>query len=89
MILIADSGSTKTDWCLCTEGRSVQRLSTQGINPFHQDMDTIQGILVNELLPQLGDADFSELHFYGSGCRAAQIVPMQQMLQGIFPRCRY
>lgn len=85
MILIADSGSTKTDWCLCTEGRSVQRLSTQGINPFHQDMNTIQGILVNELLPQLGDADFSELHFYGSGCRAAQIVPMQQMLQGIFP----
>ena len=47
-ILIADGGSTKTDWVL--DGKCVH---TQGINPFHQDEETIRGILRDELCPNL------------------------------------
>lgn len=53
MKLIADSGSTKTDWCL-TDGNDVKaRITTQGINPIHQSEETIEGILRTELLPHL------------------------------------
>ena len=55
MKLIADSGSTKTDWCvLDVEDKVQSRVSTQGINPFHMSEDTVLGVLRNELLPQLG-----------------------------------
>ena len=53
MILIADSGSTKTDWCLADRGVIVSRKDTQGINPFHQDEDEINRIIIEELLPVL------------------------------------
>jgi len=51
--LIADSGSTKTDWALTGLADAPVILHTQGINPFHQDADTIRAILCNELLPQI------------------------------------
>ena len=42
MILIADSGSTKTDWCIVFNGTSVKRMGTKGINPFFQSEEEIQ-----------------------------------------------
>ena len=36
MILIADSGSTKTDWCVVENGESILRFKTRGMNPFFQ-----------------------------------------------------
>lgn len=53
MILIADSGSTKTDWCLCNEGTPILAVQTQGINPYHQTEEAIEQVLAEELLPQL------------------------------------
>ena len=34
VILIADSGSTKTHWCLVQSGSVVREVFTDGINPF-------------------------------------------------------
>jgi len=58
MILIADSGSTKTDWSLLHAPRPlkwelVSSFKTQGITPVHQTTDQIRRILGHELLPQL------------------------------------
>ncbi len=53
MKLIADSGSTKTDWVLIRDNAVVGRYQTQGINPFHQSEDDILNILRSELLAQL------------------------------------
>ena len=53
MKLIADSGSTKTDWVLIRDNAVVGRYQTQGINPFHQSEDDILNILRSELLTQL------------------------------------
>ena len=36
MILIADSGSTKTDWCVVEDGQLIQQIFTKGTNPFFQ-----------------------------------------------------
>lgn len=74
MILIADSGSTKTDWCLCNKGSVVLNIQTQGINPYHQTEEAIEEVLREELLPQLeaqgSNIQSSQLSiiYYGSGC---------------------
>ena len=85
MILIADSGSTKTDWTLVDEGHATGTVPTQGINPFHQDGDTIRGILSDELLPQVDTDSVREVYFYGSGCRQEFVPLMEQSLAGCFP----
>lgn len=58
MILIADSGGTKTDWTLLnTTGKAedavVATFHTQGITPIHQSPDEIRQIIGQELVQQL------------------------------------
>ena len=58
MILIADSGSTKTDWTLIHSPYPMQwdvvaTFKTQGITPVHQTADDIRRILGHELMSQL------------------------------------
>ena len=74
MILIADSGSTKTDWCQCKKGAIVANIQTQGINPYHQSEEAIEEVLREELLPKLAHDSKqapnnpSSIVFYGAGC---------------------
>ena len=88
-ILIADSGSTKTEWDL-----DGLRIKTQGINPFHQDDDTIRAILCDELLPQLYShcsvSEFSSLKvsFYGSGVRPELEKKVVRLLSEAFPEAK-
>jgi len=83
-VLIADSGSTKTDWAFMGK-----RFQTQGINPFHQDEDTIRQILKEELLPQLSSFIMhpASIRFYGSGVRPELEEKMRYLLQETFPQC--
>ena len=85
-VLIADSGSTKTDWAYMD-----QRVQTQGINPFHQDEDTIRSILKEELLPQLTSdiTHLTSILFYGSGVRPELEEKMQRLLQEAFPQAEH
>ena len=41
MIIIADSGSTKTDWCVVENGKLVHQFFTKGTNPFFQTEEEI------------------------------------------------
>lgn len=68
MILIADSGSTKTDWCVVLNGTPIKRFSTKGINPFFQSEEDIQRELTLSLLPQLPEGKTDSVYFYGAGC---------------------
>lgn len=78
MRLIADSGSTKTDWCVGTD----TRISTQGINPVHQEEETIRQILADELLTKLPkEIVVSEIYFYGAGCADAYKEKMKMLLK--------
>ena len=72
MILIADSGSTKTDWRLIDEKKQIHQFSSQGINPYFQNTEQIDEILKMELLPVLKSIiqhPISNIFFYGAGCR--------------------
>ena len=80
MKLIADSGSTKTDWALVSDEGSVTFFHTQGINPVHQDDATIVRILSDEFLPQLQSCVVAEVFFYGSGVRSTEEDRMQSLL---------
>ena len=84
MILIADSGSTKTDWCLANNGTVVSRHATQGINPFFQNDEEIRLILnrlVVEVLPKQQIGHLTAIYFYGAGIRPEM---QQRMRDNIF-----
>ena len=68
MILIADSGSTKTDWCVVENGVLLQQISTKGINPFFQSEEEISNEIATSLLPQLKTNALDAVYFYGAGC---------------------
>lgn len=68
MILIADSGSTKTDWCLVEHGELLQQIFTKGTNPFFQTEEEISTEIATALLPQLQSDELDAVYFYGAGC---------------------
>lgn len=68
MILLADSGSTKTDWCLVENGKLVKRLRTSGMNPFQMSEEAITEEIKTHLVPELPGTVLDEVHFYGAGC---------------------
>lgn len=80
MILIADSGSTKTDWCLIDHGREVKRIRTKGINPFFQTEDEIAVEVKKCLFPELDKAEIEQIWFYGAGCIPEKYVIIQQAI---------
>ena len=84
MILIADSGSTKTAWTLVEKADNV--IKTDGINPVFMNSGCVEEILRSQLLPQLGEqAIVTEIYFYGAGCASAEKNNLvKQALQNVF-----
>ncbi len=83
--LIADSGSTKTDWVLLDGETQIFQCRTQGINPFHQSAEAIAAVLHDELLPVLPSGTaVGQVAFYGSGLRPELQPLMRQLLSDAF-----
>ncbi len=68
MVLIADCGSTKTDWVLCEGDEVIVRARTQGVNPTHQESEEIFNILSAELTNEITTHTPEKIYFYGAGC---------------------
>lgn len=68
MLLIADSGSTKTQWCLVNECEIIKQIFTKGINPFYQSESEIKSEIELTLLPELLGEKIDRICFYGAGC---------------------
>jgi len=66
MVLIADSGSTKTEWREIKGGRSGKSYISSGINPFFVTGEEIIRLLDKEM-PDLKSAGVSRIYFYGTG----------------------
>lgn len=67
MILIVDSGSSKTQWYLCRDNDDPLQRRTEGLNPRF----TTDAVFCRCLHEAMGDLDFSgDLFFYGAGCSA-------------------
>jgi glucosamine kinase len=67
MILVADSGSSKTDWMGYSSGKRIE-FSTQGINPYFLNAQDIFRIFSK--MKELEDMapEVREIYFFGSGC---------------------
>lgn len=78
--LLADAGSTKTDWLLQDEQGETQRFHTDGMNPSLLTDDEIYHILTSQLLPLLGESIVDKVEYYGAGCRGEASVRMQNIL---------
>ena len=66
MILIADSGSTKTTWKLIGNSGETKTIKTDGINPFFWTEEVIFQELSKILLSETG-TDIQKIFFYGAG----------------------
>lgn len=67
MILIADSGSTKTEWSVLEGNIRKGSYLSAGINPFFMSSEMIVSSLKEELTI-LEKQDFGKIYFYGTGC---------------------
>ena len=86
MILIADSGSSKTDWRLINEKGQIHQAKTSGINPFLHSEVEITAILQNDLLPKLPQRKVKEVYFYGAGCASESACSLvATALKNVFP----
>lgn len=70
LTLIADSGSTKTDWVLIDKKNILSNLKTIGFNPYFQTKDQISLEIKEHLKPFLSDhiSKVSRIYYYGAGC---------------------
>ncbi|HSU27653.1 MAG TPA: hypothetical protein VLJ68_04680 [Chitinophagaceae bacterium] len=83
--LIADSGATKAEWCLVSNGKT-QTVFTQGISPYFLNADQISALLQKELVPKIRKAKPGEIYYYGTGCaNPANARLVRKAIQSVFP----
>ena len=78
--LLADAGSTKTDWFLRDNQGDALRFHTDGMNPSLLTDDEIRHILTTQLLPQVEGFLIEQVDFYGAGCRGEAAERMKNLL---------
>lgn len=78
MILIADSGSTKTDWRLLKNSDQIAQVKTKGFNPYYQQLEEMLQEIKSELVPALDNTSIDQIYFYGAGCSTTE---RQQKIQ--------
>jgi N-acetylglucosamine kinase-like BadF-type ATPase len=84
--LIADSGSTKTDWRLTSGSAIVLQHQTEGFNPYYMAASEIVERLKQNLIPALNSIKPDFIHFYGAGCSAQEKSDiLSEALSALFP----
>lgn len=70
MILIADCGSTKIDWCLVENSKVVKQVFTCGMNAIMLTQEEMAARIATELVPEIKQyiPKVTAVYFYGAGC---------------------
>ncbi|RAJ97768.1 N-acetylglucosamine kinase-like BadF-type ATPase [Larkinella arboricola] len=85
MILIADSGSTKTDWRTIDPRGQVSQARTIGFNPYYQDSAAIATELQTNLLPAVQET-VTDVFYYGTGCNSEESCGVvEKAIRTVFP----
>ena len=83
--IVADSGSTKTDWLLMEQGGKCDIYSTIGLNPYFADNDKIKSVIIDEILPKVDKLVVNRIEFYGAGCASdANKIKLKTILNSVF-----
>ncbi len=84
-LLLAESGSTKTDWCLIREKGRPVHFKTSGINPYLQTPEMINQLLSSEMGWKADKHSADAISFYGSGAGSESNQKIiKQVLSGFF-----
>lgn len=87
-ILIADSGSTKTHWCLVDERGRELHFSSEGYNPNYLTREYLVNSLRKALPEGFDPSQVSHVYFYGAGCSVDRYDFMRAALGDIFTTAR-
>ncbi len=71
MIIIADSGATKTTWIFC-QGGDTNRMQTEGISPYFFSATQIAQLVKEKLVSRMPAVTIEAIHFYGTGCASPE-----------------
>jgi len=88
MILIADSGSTKTSWRLVDSYGNFRDFDTEGYNPCYQGGKSLYEILEPNLPENFDPAGVQEIAFYGAGVYEDKYDIIHDAISPIFPNAR-
>jgi len=72
MKLIADSGSSKTEWCLVEGIYVLERAFTEGLNPYFQMRREISRSIRLQLPEVFFKKKVDQIYFYGAGCSSQE-----------------
>ena len=87
MLLIADSGSTKTDWLLLKDGKEYLSFKTVGFNPYFIDTQHVYDILKEDFSEKFDLYAVKEVFFYGAGCSSeSKQAVINNALKQLFPK---
>ena len=81
--LVADSGSTKTDWALIFVDVQPLVFSTEGMNPQLNSEEELRKKMVSALKSHAEHYDIDEVFFYGAGCRTSVVPMVERVLSEI------
>jgi glucosamine kinase len=86
--LIADSGSTKAEWCV-VDGKKKKSFITQGLSPYFLSTEQIAHVIQYELLPKIKNLVIDEVFFYGTGCsNPDNVKSVKKAIATIFPKAK-
>lgn len=89
MIIIADGGSTKTNWCLVTEEGKKVYFNTEGYNPYFSSTAYIVQSLMENLPTDLEKNEITEVNYYGAGCSTDDMRNIvAEAMKAVFTRAR-
>jgi glucosamine kinase len=66
MIIIADSGGSKTDWRLIETNGTIGQANAPGFNPYYQPIDDLKKNVQELLIPKIKE-QVNKIFFYGAG----------------------
>ncbi|REG88469.1 N-acetylglucosamine kinase [Algoriphagus antarcticus] len=88
MILIADSGSSKTDWRVIHSDRRISQHRGIGFNPYYQTSEEMAIQMQSEFLVNL-ESEIEEIFFYGAGCSTPDRKnEVSSALKTVFPKAK-
>ncbi len=73
MILIADSGSTNTDWVIIIKNKIISSFVTSGFNPYFTKSEEIYNELRQKFPASLNIIKIEKIYFYGAGCSTGEM----------------
>jgi len=73
MILVADSGSTNTDWVILDQGKIISSFKTKGFNPYFTSSKEVFTEIKAKTPKEIDVENITNIYFYGSGCSSADM----------------